>query len=156
MFHPKELSTLTLFFMTFSGLNIFGLLLAFVISFISGGIWFGPKTFYPVWMKERGFTSGEIPSNRNKPALLFGGTAIGVLIQTVTVGLIVTSLQKHNPNLGVLDGAGVGFALGVGIGMFASLSHRLFGGDNLKVWFIETANDAINLTIAGAIIAFLN
>jgi hypothetical protein len=58
--------------------------------------------------------------------------------------------------IGVLDGAGIGFALGVGIGMFASLSHRLFGGDSLKVWIIETANDAINLTIAGAIIAFFN
>lgn len=139
--------------MTFSGLNIFGVLIAFVVSFVGGGIWFGPKTFYPIWMKERGF---ELPANRNKPALLFGGTAIGVLVQTLTLGLIVTSLQKHNPNLGVLDGAGVGFALGVGIGMFASLSHRLFGGDNLKVWLIETANDAINLTIAGAIIAFFN
>jgi hypothetical protein len=50
----------------------------------------------------------------------------------------------------------IGLALGVGIGMFASLSHRLFGGENLKVWLIETANDAINLTVAGAIIAFFN
>jgi len=50
----------------------------------------------------------------------------------------------------------LGFALGVGISMFSSLSHRLFGGENLKVWIIETANDAMNLTIAGAIIAVLN
>lgn len=142
--------------MTFSGLNFFGVLLAFVISFVSGGIWFGPRAFYPIWMKERGFSNGELPANRNKPALLFGGTAVGVLIQTLTVGLIVTSLHKHNPNIGVLDGAGVGFAIGVGVGAFASLSHRLFGGDSVKVWLIETANDAINLTIAGAIIALLN
>jgi hypothetical protein len=40
--------------------------------------------------------------------------------------------------------------------MFASLSHRLFSGESLKVWIIETANDAINLTIAGAIIAAFN
>jgi hypothetical protein len=55
-----------------------------------------------------------------------------------------------------MDGAFVGFALGVGIAAFASLSHRLFGGESLKVWIIETANDAINLTVAGAIIAFFN
>jgi hypothetical protein len=59
-------------------------------------------------------------------------------------------------NFGILDGAAVGFALGVGISMFSSLSHRLFGGENLKVWIIETSNDALNLTIAGAIIAFFN
>ena len=142
--------------MTFSGLNFTGILAAFAVSFISGAIWFGPKTFYPIWMKARGIASGQLNTNQNKPAILFGGTIVGVLIQTLTLGLIINSLQQHQDNFGVLDGAGVGFALGVGIAMFASLSHRLFGGENLKVWIIETANDAINLTIAGAIIAFFN
>ena len=142
--------------MTFSGLNFAGVLVAFIVSFVSGAIWFGPKTFYPIWMKAKGNPSGGLTENQNKPALLFGGTIIGVLVQTLTLALILNSLQVHNPDLGVLDGAGVGFALGVGIGMFASLSHRVFGGDSLKVWIIETANDAINLTIAGAIIAAFN
>ena len=142
--------------MTFSGLNLIGVLVAFIVSFASGGIWFGPKTFYPVWMKAKGIASGQLTTQQNKPALLFGGTIVGVLVQTLTLGVIITSLQAHNPDLGILDGAGVGFALGVGIGMFASLSHRLFGGDSLKVWIIETVNDAINLTIAGAIIAAFN
>ena len=142
--------------MTISGLNFIGVLIAFIVSFASGGMWFGPKTFYPVWMKAKGIASGKLPENQNKPALLFGGTIVGILIQTLTLGIIITTLQKYNPNIGIVDGAGIGFTLGVGIGMFASLSHRLFGGDSLKVWVIETANDAINLTIAGAIIAFIN
>ena len=141
--------------MTFSGLNFIGILVAFIVSFISGAIWFGPKTFYPIWMKAKGSASGQLTSAQNKPALLFGGTIVGVLIQTLTLGLIINSLGKHT-DIGILDGAGIGFALGVGIGMCASLSHRLFGGESLKVWLIETANDAINLTIAGAIIAFFN
>ena len=142
--------------MTFTGLNLLAVLAAFVVSFISGAIWFGPKTFYAVWMKAKGNLSGQLTGEQNKPALLFGGTILGVLIQTFTLGVIINSLQLHNANFGALNGAGVGFALGVGISMFSSLSHRLFGGENLKVWIIETANDAINLTIAGAIIAVLN
>ena len=142
--------------MTFTDLNFIGVLVAFAISFISGGIWFGPKTFYPIWMKERGIANGQLTTQQNKPALLFGGTIIGVLIQTLTLALVINSLQHAGVEIGLLDGAGIGFALGVGIAMFASLSHRLFGGDNLKVWLIETANDALNLTIAGAVIAFFN
>jgi hypothetical protein len=142
--------------MTIQGLNFIGILVAFGFSFVSGAIWFGPKTFYPVWMKARGNASGRLTSTQNKPALLFGGTILGVLIQTLTLGVVINSLQKVDPNFSVADGAVVGLALGVGIGMFASLSHRLFGGENLKVWVIETANDAINLTVAGAIIAFFN
>jgi hypothetical protein len=141
--------------MTFSDLNLVGVVVAFFVSFISGAIWFGPKTFYPVWMRAKGNANGQLTSSQNKPVLLFGGTILGVLIQTLTLGLIINSLGK-NVDIGILDGAGIGFALGVGISMFSSLSHRLFGGETLKVWVIETANDAINLTIAGAIIAFFN
>jgi len=139
--------------MTFTGLNIVGVIVAFGFSFVSGAIWFGPKTFYPIWMKERGIASGQLNSNQNKPVLLFGGTILGVLIQTLVLGLIINSLGD---DVSVSTGAVVGLALGVGIAAFASLSHRLFGGESLKVWIIETANDAINLTVAGAIIAFFN
>ncbi|NDE66287.1 MAG: DUF1761 domain-containing protein [Actinobacteria bacterium] len=142
--------------MTLTGLNLLAVLAAFAVSFISGAIWFGPKTFYPVWMKAKGNANGQLTGEQNKPALLFGGTILGVLIQTLTLGVIINSLQLHNANFGALNGAGVGLALGIGISMFSSLSHRLFGGENLKVWIIETANDAMNLTIAGAIIAVLN
>ena len=141
--------------MTFSNLNLVGVVVAFFVSFISGAIWFGPKTFYPVWMRAKGNATGQLTSSQNKPVLLFGGTILGVLIQTLTLGLIINSLGK-NVDIGILEGAGIGFALGVGISMFSSLSHRLFGGETLKVWVIETANDAINLTVAGAIIAFFN
>jgi hypothetical protein len=143
------------YFMTFSELNLLGVIVAFFVSFISGAIWFGPKTFYPIWMKAKGNASGQLTTSQNKPVLLFGGTILGILIQTLTLAVIINSLGK-NIEIGVLDGAGVGFALGVGISMFSSLSHRLFGGESLKVWVIETANDALNLTIAGAIIAFFN
>ena len=142
--------------MTFTGLNIVGVIVAFGFSFVSGAIWFGPKTFYPIWMKGRGIASGQLDSNQNKPVVLFGGTIIGVLTQTLTLALVINSLQQAGTDIGTSDGAGIGFALGVGIAMFASLSHRVFGGDTLKVWLIETANDAINLTVAGAIIAFFN
>ena len=142
--------------MTFTGLNIVGVIVAFGFSFVSGAIWFGPKTFYPIWMKGRGIQSGQLDSNQNKPVLLFGGTILGVLTQTLTLALVINSLQQAGTDIGVSDGAGIGLALGVGVAMFASLSHRLFGGDTLKVWLIETANDALNLTVAGAIIAFFN
>lgn len=142
--------------MTFQGFNYLSLVIAFGFSFVSGAIWFGPKTFYPIWMRARGIPSGQLTANQNKPVILFGGTIVGVLIQTFTLGLVMNSLRVHGMDIGVIDGAGIGLALGLGIGACASLSHRLFGGDSIKVWIIETANDVINLTVAGAIIALMN
>lgn len=141
--------------MTFTGLNFLGVVIATIISIISGAVWFGPKTFYPLWMKARGIESGQLQNNP-KPVVLFGGTFLSVLIQTVSLGLIINSLQVHLPDFSIVDGAGVGFVLGVGIAMFASLPHRLFGGENFKTWVIETTNDSLNLMIAGAIITAFN
>lgn len=141
--------------MTISGLNFVGVVLATFVSLASGGMWFGPKTFYPVWMKARGIESGQLKQDHN-PGILFGGTFIGVFIQTLVVGIVITSLQHAGVEVGILGGAGIGFVLGAGIGAFGSLPHRLFGGESFKVWIIETANDVINLTIAGTIIAFFN
>ena len=141
--------------MTFNGLNLVGVLIASVVSIVSGAIWFGPKTFYPIWMKARGNETGRLQNNPN-PGVLFGGTFVSILIQTLSLGLIINSLQAHLPEFGVIDGAGIGLVLGVGIAMFASLPHRLFGGENFKTWMIETLNDSLNLMIAGAIIAALN
>jgi hypothetical protein len=142
------------FQLTFSGLNFFAIVAAFGFCFVSGAIWFGPKTFYPIWMKERGIASGQLNARQNKPVLLFGGTILGLLIQLFVLALIINSLAGQG-EVSALQGATVGLALGVGISMFSSLSHRLFGGESLKVWIIETASDGINLTVAGAIIAIL-
>ena len=142
------------FQLTFSGLNLFAIVAAFGFCFVSGAIWFGPKTFYPIWMKERGIASGQLNAQQNKPALLFGGTILGLLIQIFVLALIINSLAGQGEAT-ALQGATVGLALGVGISMFSSLSHRLFGGESLKVWLIETASDGVNLTVAGAIIAIL-
>jgi hypothetical protein len=142
------------FQLTFSGLNLFAIVAAFGFCFVSGAIWFGPKTFYPIWMKERGIASGQLNAQQNKPVLLFGGTILGLLIQVFVLALIINSLAGQGEAT-ALQGATVGLLLGVGISMFSSLSHRLFGGESLKVWLIETASDGINLTVAGVIIAIL-
>jgi hypothetical protein len=142
--------------MTFANLNLTGILIAFGFSFISGAIWFGPRTFYPIWMKARGVSSGQLSANQNKPILLFGGTIIGLLIQILALGIIISTIQVGRQNFSTIDGSLVGLILGVGIAAFASLSHRLFGGESIKVWLIETTNDSINLAVAGAIIAYFN
>jgi len=137
-------------------LNPIGIIVAFGFSFISGAIWFGPKTFYPIWMRAKGVTSGQLTTQQNKPVLLFGGTMIGLLIQIITLGILISLIQDGRPDFSIIDGSFIGLALGVGIAAFASLSHRLFGGESIKVWLIETSNDAINLSIAGGILTFFN
>lgn len=140
-------------------LNIAAVFVASISSFVIGAIWFGPKTFYPVWIRAMG---REVPTERvemskGETALMFGGTYLGGLIQALTLGIVIVLARQVAP-VDALTGAFLGFLLATGIGAFSSLSHRMFGQANfrvyssLKVWIIEVGQDIVALTVAGLIL----
>lgn len=146
--------------MDFSHINWFAVLVASLSSFAIGAVWFGPSTFYPVWIRALG---REVPTERiemkpSETALMFGGTFVAGLVQVVTLASVIGFVRNTAPAFGAVDGALLGFALAVGFGAFASLSHRMFGQPDhkvfrsLTVWVIEVAQDVVALTIAGAIL----
>jgi hypothetical protein len=138
--------------------NLWAILIGFVYCFIANGIWFGPKTMYPIWVKARGghntITSDSKDINQLR---LFGSTAIALLLQVVSISFIVTLFKVASfGTFSTFDGAAIGFVLGLGISAFSSLGHRLFGGENFKSWAIECGIDVINMTVVGILIAVMH
>ena len=140
--------------------NWFAIFVASFISFAIGAVWFGPKTFYPVWIRALG---REVPTERvemkkAETALMFGGTYVAALIQVITLAAIVALARAVDPGFNWSNGAAFGFFFSTGLGAFASLSHRMFSQadfkvyQSLKVWLIEVGQDVVCLTIAGAIL----
>jgi hypothetical protein len=141
-------------------LNWLAIFTASILSFIIGASWFGPKTFYPVWMRALG---REVPTERIKMTggetlTMFGGTYLAALIQVITLGLIISLARTGNPNFGAVDGLLFGFIFSVGLGAFSSLSHRMFSHPqfkvykSLKVWVIEVGQDVVCVSLAGLIL----
>lgn len=128
--------------------NLVAWLLAAAVAFLVGAVWFGPKTFFPVWWRAMGRSSEEPPGG-NMPQI-FGATILGVLAQTFVLGSALAGLGVS----GVLNGALTAFALATGLAAFTSLSHRLFAGHGAKVWALEVGADVLALTLAGAVFGF--
>lgn len=142
------------------GINWLAVFVASLSSFVIGAVWFGPKTFYPIWIKA---IRGSVPTERTEmklgeTLLMFGGTYLGALIQVATLAFLL-AVSQFSAGFGYVgNGAVFGFMVAVGIGAFSSLSHRMFGHPNgrvyqsLKVWLIEVGQDVVCLTVAGAIL----
>lgn len=141
-------------------INWLSVFLGTLSYFAIGAIWFGPKTFYPVWIRSMG---REVPTERvemsgAETALMFGGTLIGAFIQVLSLELVLKFVAGQSAGFGAVPGAMIGFFVAVGFGAFASLSHRMFGQadykifKSLKVWLIEVGADVVALTVAGAIL----
>ena len=141
-------------------INWLAVVAASLSSFVIGAVWFGPKTFYPVWMTAMG---RKVPSERVEMSagstfLMFGGTYLAALAQVATLAVIVSLAHTVDPTLGAGGGAAIGALLGFGIGAAASFSHRQFAQENhnqfhaVWVWLIEVGQDIVCLTVAGLII----
>ena len=135
-------------------LNWLGILAGFVVYFITGAIWFGPKTFYPAWMRAKGHDP-ENPPGLHGPALLFSLTAVGAIVQVIALASVLWFVAQVDGPVGPLGGALAGLLLGIGLAAASSLSHRLFGGDGFKVWAIEVGGDVVGLTLAGFVVGLI-
>ena len=124
--------------------------------FIINAIWFGPKTFYPVWWKALG---KEVPdtnaqdTSAKEMVRLFGSSLAAAVAQALILTIFI-SVASGVADVNLLLGGLVGLAFGV-IAMGASLPHRLFGQQGFKVWIIEVGADVVSLVAAGVIIAAL-
>lgn len=134
-------------------LNWIAILIGFVVFFAVGAIWFGPKTFYPAWVKLIGAveTPGQGLGHHGMP-FVFGLTALGAFVQVVALASVIELVSAVHGPVGPLGGLLVGLLVGVGFAAAGSLSHRLFSGQGIRVWLIEVGGDIVSLTLAGLVI----
>lgn len=131
-------------------LNWIAIAIGFVVFFAVGAVWFGPKTFYPAWVRLIGAV--EVPGKglgHHGMPFVFGLTALGALVQVVALATVIHFVA---PTGGAFCGALIGFLVGVGIVAASSLSHRLFSGQGIRVWLIEVGGDIVALTLVGFVI----
>ena len=86
-------------------INWLAVVLATVAAFVVGFVWFGPKTFFPVWWRAMGKSPEDMAGGGNMK-VLFGSTIIAAFVQAFGVAMQVL------PNPGTL-GAWIGLWMAI-------------------------------------------
>jgi len=135
--------------MNFSSMNWLAVLACVVFSMISGSLWFGPKTFFPVWWKAIGKQENDKPNGTPLTWILLLGSSF---VQAVFLSLMVTAMGSMTPGgTNLASGALAGLMLWVGFVAPTSLVNKLFAG-HYKAWALEMGNHLINFIVFGAIL----
>lgn len=148
--------------MDFSAINWLAVVACVVASMVIGGVWFGPKTFFPVWWKavgkegEPAMGGGEsTPGSSLGMGLVWGGVILASFIQAVFMSLMVNAMGSMSGGATLGSGALAGFFLWLGFVAPSSLTNKLFA-DRLKAWVIEQGNHLITFVVMGAIIGAMS
>lgn len=135
---PAEVSMIAV------SINWLAVLVCLVFNVVCGSLWFGPKTFFPVWWRAIGKTDKEPAKGTPLTWILL---ILAGIFQAIFVAVAVNALKINNIGMGVL----LGFIIWVGFVAPTGLAMKLFPGQ-LKAWVIESSYHLINFLVFGAIL----
>jgi hypothetical protein len=128
-------------------INYFAVIVAAIIQFALGGLWYSPVMFAKKWIALCGLDPATTPKG-NMP-LQFGSAFIASLISSHALACIISLSATSS----IVIGALIGFLCWLGFAGVTSYSTSLFSRKPLQLWMIDSGYNLVSFVIAGGIIA---
>jgi hypothetical protein len=130
--------------MNFQTLNIWAILVAAIVAFMLGGVWFSPPVFGKTWQRANNFGPGE-------PAKAGGaGMAIAFLLTLVMSANLAMFL--NDPKTTLVWGATAGFLAGFGWVLMGIGIISIFERKPWSYVFVNGGYLTVALVVMGAIL----
>jgi len=132
-------------------INYLSILVAGVVAWGLGALWYSPVLFGKAWQKEVGMSDADIQGGNM--VLIFGSSFVLMLV--MMFGMVPALLMAHE-NISVSHGAFHGALFGL---FFAATSmgiNYLYQRSSFKLWLIDASYQVALLAIGGAILAAMN
>lgn len=130
-----------------STLNIPAILVAAVIAFVLGGMWYSPLLFGKAWMQENDLSEDDL--KQGSPARIFGFAFLWSLVMAFNLGMFL-----NDPGTNASWGATAGFLAGFGWIAMGVFIIGLFERRSTRYMLINAGYMVVTLTLMGLVIGF--
>lgn len=134
----------------FDAINWWAVIVCMVLSIVVGSVWFGPKTFFPMWWQALGRGDAK-PGDGHPMSTVFGLTFVASFVQPLMMALFLHAIYPAGATWQA--GAQLGLLLWVGFVAPTFLSNRLFAGYPWIVYLLEVGNHLVNFVLFGIVLA---
>jgi hypothetical protein len=128
-------------------LNWLAIVVATIVAFLSGAIWYSKALFGKKWQKSVGLSDKQV--NSGNMGEIMGVSAAGIVVSAVAIGLLVKVLVLTT----AVQGALFGLMVAVGILGANKLMQVKFERRPIAYWYITLGGDIVALSLMGAILA---
>ena len=122
-------------------------LLAAVVSFLAGWLWYSPKLFGNVWMKELGYTKESMGRNKKKMMQTMVATLIGEILKAFFLLFLSVGLGLNQFFLA--------FIIWIGFVIPVLLAFSLYEKRSWKLFYISAGYQFVSLLLMGLIFYFV-
>lgn len=130
-----------------SSLNWLAVIVATLLYFFLGALWYSPVMFAKKWMELRNIRETDIDGPN---PVIFFYSFILQLIGVISLALFVTAMEIDS----ALNGAIIGFGAGAGILFTLAGTTGIFTELKMQLHFLDSGYHVVGLTLAGLILGF--
>ena len=138
----------------FPAVNYLAIVVAAIVIFILGGLWYSPVLFAKKWIALQGRTEEQVraqAASANMPVLYVSAFVCAFLTAWVMAHLIAHMAAITEVNAG--HGAMFGVVCWLGFAAPTSYATAIFSGKPKQLWFIDTSYNLVSFALAGIILA---
>ena len=139
--------------------NYLAVLVAAIVIFILGGLWYSPALFMKKWVALQDRTEEQMraqAASANMPLMYASAFVTSLIISWVMALLLGHMAAVVDPsvmNINAAHGAIFGFTCWLGFAAPTSYATALFSGKPKPLWLIDSAYNLVSFVLAGAILA---
>ncbi len=134
--------------------NYLAILVAAILIFLLGGLWYSPLGFSKRWIALQGKTDEQMRAEAaaaNMPVLYLSAFITSLLIAGV-MGLLIMHFSAIMP-INVEHGAIFGFFCWLGFAASTSYATAAFSGKPKQLWLIDSMYNLVSFVVAGIILS---
>jgi hypothetical protein len=128
--------------------NYLAILVAAVVAFLIGGLWYSPLLFAKQWMAAHAHTPEDVAKLKGEAPKAYGISFVAFLIMAAILQMLLNHLDAHTWTKGALWGAHLWLGFAFTIGLMANV----YSGTKFGVFLIDTGYQLVYLVVMGAIL----
>ncbi|MBT8078594.1 MAG: DUF1761 domain-containing protein [Gammaproteobacteria bacterium] len=133
----------------FSQVNYWAVVVAALVTFFLGGLWYSPALFEELWMNANGYSEEQVKQMQSALGVTgFAGAFLAYLLMAMVFALLLAVLNIESVGGGLL----LGILIWFGFVATTGLTVNLFSIRPLSSWSIDAAYQLVFLLVTGAIL----
>jgi hypothetical protein len=129
-------------------INFLAVVVAAVVAFIIGGLWYSPVLFAKLWVKAHGYSEEQVKEMQKGAGKAYAVTLVCDFLIALAIAVLVGYIHLEH----CVQGLKLGLLVWAGFAMPLGLTANMFSGKRITVFYIDTAYQLVYLVIMGAII----